>query len=222
MSAVLGPIHHLMFNRIRINTDRERSIRDFVEEKMSPAQREELRRKHAPMRHELPEGELPELIGDAPIHAWLQEQMERALLSEAAFLAAVCDLPERRLRVYETVRGHGREVCELLLRDHPGAGGDARRLLQLLDQVVLESMPCDHVSQVLAAGEKSFIMRRDLLFHAPLWERAGVAEDLMLEYLEHWMAGLMSAGPRGRFLRAAVEVEGRRMWDDRFMFEPEN
>jgi len=215
MSAFLGPIHHIMFQRIRLVGERQDELAAAVTTRMSPGQREELERAWSLVHHPA-EGELGELIGDAPIHAWLQREMEATLLSEAQLWALAGDRPERRAAVLAAIRDHGRDTGEALRDADPGAVHDARRLLQLIDRVLLASMPCDRVADVVAAAEGSFIVRRDLLFHQDLWRRAGLSEELALAGHEAWLQGLVSAFP-GRLVRAEVVSGGRRLFDDRFL-----
>jgi hypothetical protein len=214
MSAVLGPIHHLMYERIDLASARQEDLAAFALARMSPGQREDLTARWS-LRHELPQGGLEELIGDSPIHAWLQGQLESQLASEAQLWALLADRPERRRQVMEHLHEHGLRVGEALLTEEPAIATDARALLQQVDRILLQSMPCDRVSQVLAAGTSSYIVRRDLLFHAQLWARAGLAEETALACQESWVRGLYSAVSVLRFVRAEVSVDGRRLFDDR-------
>jgi hypothetical protein len=214
MSAFLAPIHHQMFQRIELAAARQEDLAAYARGRMSPGQCEELEARWT-LRHELPAGELEELIGGAPIHAWLQGQMEAQLVSEAQLWALLADRPERRGLVLGRLREHGLRLGEALLTERPELAGDLRELPRELERVVLESMPCDRVSQVVAASAGACIVRRDLLFHARLWQKAGLDEELALACLEGWMRGLHEALPGLRFTRAAVQVEGRRLFDDR-------
>ena len=215
MSAFLGPIHGVMYERIRLAAARQNWLRVHVEERMSPAQRAELAEALAGAWHMPPEGELASLVGPSPIHPWLQEQMQRTLFSEAKLLAAVADRPERLQPVLRILADHGRRVGEGLLAEDPGVAGDARRLLHQVDRLLLTSMPCDPVSRLLIDDERATIVRRDLLFHRPIWERAGLAEETALAAQEAWLAGLYDALPGVKFLRAPVVLDGRRWFDDR-------
>lgn len=214
MSAFLGPIHHLMYERIGLVAARQEDLASFALARMSPGQREALGGLWA-LRHQAPAGALETLIGEAPIHAWLQREMETQLLSESQLWALLADRPERRAHVLVRLHEHGLRVGEALLTGTPDMAGDARVLLQQVDRVVLQSMPCDHVSQVVAAGASSFIVRRDLLFHVHLWERAGLSEELALACQESWMRGLYSVVQDLCFTRAEVRSEGQRLFDDR-------
>jgi hypothetical protein len=215
MSAVLGPIHLVMFERIGLAALRQSWLRRQVEEQMSPGQRRELDMKLAAGWYEAPAGDLGDLIGGAPIHGWLKEQMERQIFSEAQLLAAVCDRPERRGEVLEILRDHGRRVGEGLLADDPQVAGDARRLLRQVDRILLTSLPCDPVSRVLMDDERATITRRDLLFHQEVWQRAGLDDETALAAQEAWLAGVHEVIPGVRWLRAEVQSEGRRYFDDR-------
>ncbi len=214
MSAFLGPIHHVMHERLGLVAGRQEELAAFVRERMSPGQRADFESAWT-LRHAPPQGNLSELIGEQPIPRWLQEQMEGLLRSEGQLWALLADRPERRVQLLAFLRGHGLRVGEALLEADPALGEDARRLLQAVDRVLLTSLPCDRVSEVLAAGERAFIVRRDLLFHAEHWRAAGLAEELALGGHEAWLAGLVSALPDARLVRAEVSQGGRRLFDDR-------
>jgi len=203
-----------MFGRMELAAARQQHLLDFVQARMSPSQRENL---HAAwtLAHALPQGPLEELIGDAPIHGWLQHQLEALLESEAQLWALVGDRPERLRMVRSQLHSHGLRLGEALLSEDGGRAGDARRWLQAVDLSLMEGMPCDHLSQVVAVGERSFIVRRDLLAHARHWRSAGLPEASALEMHGAWMEGLMDALPAARFTRSEVTVEGQRLFDDR-------
>lgn len=214
MSAFLGPIHHIMYGRIQLAAARQQDLLDFVQQRLSPGQGESLQAAWT-LRHELPAGELEELIGDFPIHGWLQRQLEAQLESEAQLWALLADRPERLRMVATHLRQHGLRLGEALLSEDGGRATDARRWLQAVDFSLLEGMPCDHLSQVVAAGEKAYIVRRDILAHGRHWTRAGLAEDTALQLHNAWMEGLMDALPSARFTRSEISVDGQRLFDDR-------
>lgn len=214
MSAFLGPIHHIMFGRITLAAARQQDLLHFVQARMSPGQAEALQTGWT-LRHLPPQGDLEELIAQAPIHAWLQNQMERVLDSEAQLWALMTDRPERLRLVAGHLREHGLRLGEALLSEDAMRAVDARRWLQAVDSSLLEGMPCDHLSQVVAAGDKAFIVRRDLLAHHRHWERAGLPEEAALHLHGAWMDGLMQALPGARFTRVEVQAEGQRCFDDR-------
>jgi hypothetical protein len=214
VSATLGPIHHVMYERIGLAAVRQKDLHEFATARMSPGQREQLAAAWT-LHHQPPAGDLAELIAAAPIHAWLLEQMESLLLSESQLWALLADRPERAAQVRARLHEHGVRLGEALLTEDPLLATDARRLLAAVERVLLQSMPCDPVSQVLASSERAFILRRDLLFHQSLWRHAGLAGELALELHGAWMAGLMDALPGVRFTRTEVTAGGRRLFDDR-------
>jgi hypothetical protein len=221
VSAFLGPIHFIMYERIQLVAARAQFVRQFAEAKMAPSQKEEFA--SSLQNHwKLPaDGPLEELIGDTPIHAWLQQSMEETIVAEAALFAALCDRPERISQIAGIMRDHGLRVGEALLTQDPEIAKNATRLLQLIDHTVLGSMPCDHVSDVIATSATSYIERRDLLFHSRLVEAGGTDLDTWLTLQEAWMMGLVSAVPGAKLVRAEVTVDGRRLFDDRLMLTPE-
>jgi hypothetical protein len=216
MSAFLGPIHQIMFERIRLVDERQQDLLDFVREAMSPSQAEAL-----PQLVNLPAGELAELIGQAPIHAWLQSQMEAVMQSEFRLWATLADTPDRLRRVAQRLQAHGRQTGLKLLEERPEIAGDARLILQEVNRILLTSMPCDHVSEVIAASPKAFIERRDLLFHERIWQRAGLDESKALQLQEAWMVGLYSAFDKLRYSRVEMTIGGQRYFDDRVSLQLE-
>lgn len=216
MSAFLGPIHHIMFERIRLVDQRQQDLLAFAREAMSPTQAAAL-----PQLKSLPEGDLEELIADAPIHAWLQSQMESVMHSEFRLWAALADTPDRLRRVAQRLQMHGRQRGLNLLGERPEMAVDARLILQEVNRILLTSMPCDHVSEVIAASPKAFIERRDLLFHERIWQRAGLDESKALQLQEAWMVGLYSAFDKLRYSRVEMTISGQRYFDDRVSLQLE-
>lgn len=215
MSTMLGPIHHMMNERIQLVAARCNELEQFARERMSPSQQEELDAALEPFDPIEPGDDLATMIGDQPIHAWLQARMEGVMLREAALWARIADRAERRNATSGKLRDHGMRVAEAMLSDEPQVAKDARVLLQHLEGIMLQSMPCDRVSEVVAISANSFIVRRNLLFHGPLWKRAGLEEETALALQEAWMGGIFSVIPGARFVRAELSQNGHRFFDDR-------
>ena len=91
VSAFLGPIHYIMFERIQIVAARAQFVREFAEERMAPSQKTAFAAQLEAF-WKLPEdGDLETQIGDTPIHAWLQLSMENVIMAESALFAVLCD-----------------------------------------------------------------------------------------------------------------------------------
>jgi len=187
MSQVLGPIHYLMWNKIALAHGWEGACVAVVEAAWGEGRVADLLAGAAAHRWAPPPGELAELIGDASIHGWLQEAVNRVEQSFAATVAALLaggDGAESLLA--DASRAHGRTAAE-----GEGEGNNPLgRLTALLMQCYLDGMPCDQVSEVAEQTPSRLAVRRILEVHRPNWEGGGAPVATMVALQGVWSGGL--------------------------------
>ena len=193
MSMFLGPIHYLMFNKIKIAADRSRHLVEAFAAKY-PSETEET------VKAALPDGlpdlegkDLAEILGDNPIHQFLQSLIDKVETAEAgltmAFLYRFPD--DGREITLEAFRSHGAKTAEQVTGGQAG-NGDLNTLYNLLSQHYLEGMPCDVVSSYNPNGNNMEVLHTDCV-HKPKWESAGAPVELMCELMDAWVEGFARA-----------------------------
>ena len=200
MSMFLGPIHHLMWERIRLVSERDRFVGERIVEELGAEAAPVVERARSESGHAWDEAPLEAQVGEAPIHGFLQDKVDRVEASEAALVAAVGDaLGERgREALTRAFTRHGREFAGRLREESGVEIDDLEGVQELLETYVLEGMPCvgGGTSRLEEGGPLLFA--RPVGLHSYYWERVGAAPELMLDLGGKWIEGLL-AGPHDGF-----------------------
>ncbi len=210
MSMFLGPIHYMMFGKIKNAADRSREIIKTFNAKY-PAETAEV------VKAALPDGAvdfgtstLDEILGDNPIHHFLQSLIDSVEVAEAALVTALLyrfpDDGEKLLAkaFYE----HGRKTCEKALGGKP-ATSPLGAFQQIMGTQYLEGMPCDQVSSFKMKGQNLLEVGHSDCLHRAKWEEAGAPTHTMCALLDQWALGCANAiDPKITLVRSAAIVNG--------------
>jgi len=220
MSQVLGPIHYLMWNKIALAHGWEEACVAAAESAWGEGRVAELLAGAAAHRWTPPPGELAELIGDQPIHGWLQEAVNRVEVSVAATAAALLGGGNgAEAMLADASRGHGSEAAAAT--QQAGEGGDTLgSLTALLMRCYLDGMPCDQVSEVAEQRPDRLVVRRILEVHRPNWEGGGAPVATMVALQGAWSGGLAAGvDPRITHTRDIQPVAGMLACNDTFTLD---
>ena len=189
MSMFLGPIHYIMFNKIKIAAGRSKAVISTFGKKY-PTETGET------VQAALPDGPvdfgnapLDDILGDNPIHSFLQSLIDKVETSEAALVTALLyRFPDDgKELLLESFKSHGTETAKALEAESAGQGID-----NMLMQHYLEGMPCDQVSSYQTDGNGTMIVEHSECLHKPKWESAGAPFETMCELLDMWVEGFAS------------------------------
>ncbi|MFQ5432699.1 MAG: L-2-amino-thiazoline-4-carboxylic acid hydrolase [Nitrospinota bacterium] len=190
MSMFLGPIHYMMFNKIKIAAGRSAAVISTFEKKY-PAETGET------VQAALPDGVvdfsgavLEEILGDSPIHGFLQSLIDKVEISEASLVTALLyRFPDDANELLmDAFRSHGAETASAVQAESPGQSVE-----NMLMQHYLEGMPCDQVSSYRTDGNGSTIVEHSDCVHKNKWESAGAPFETMCELLDAWVEGFAAA-----------------------------
>ncbi|MDH5542338.1 MAG: L-2-amino-thiazoline-4-carboxylic acid hydrolase [Nitrospinota bacterium] len=211
MSAFLGPIHYMMFNKIRIAAERSREVIDVFKNKFGNDAEETI-------KAVLPEGPmdfgdtpLDELIGNNPIHQFLQGLINELETAEANLVTALLyRFPDEGREVLkEAFRSHGQKTAREKIGGNTDANLDLNGIGNFIGQTYLEGMPCDQVSSYNRNGENSMQVNHSECLHLAKWESVGAPVDVMCELLDEWVSGSASVLNSGVSLeRTSAIVKG--------------
>ncbi len=195
MSQFLGPIHHLMWERIKLVNDRDNYIgQRVVEEIGSEAEEivEKARQEHGFSWDEKP---LEEQVGDESIHAFLQDKVDRVEISEAAIVGSIDrEYGEKgREALANIYYGHGREFGSRLMEEAGMEIDDLEGIQEILDTYVLEGMPCDGGVSSRVDKKGNLIFSRPVGLHSFYWEKVNVTPSLMVDLGGKWIKGLINS-----------------------------
>lgn len=214
MSLFLGPIHYMMFGKIKIAANRSRMIIDAFSAKY-PAETAETVKAAVPDGIISFEGAtLEQLIGDNPIHQFLQGLIDRIEVNEAALVTALLyrfpdDAEELLAKAFYD---HGFSVAKQELANHPAAPGQEMGLFQnIIGKNYLEGMPCDSVSSYRRTAPETLEVTHSDCLHGPKWDAAGAPAHVMCRLLDRWVLGCAQAiNPKLTLTRGSTIVDGAR------------
>ncbi len=211
MSLFLGPIHYMMFGKIKIAADRSRMIIDTFSAK-HPVETAET------VKAAIPDGlinlegvTLDELIGDNPIHQFLQGLIDRIEVNEAALVTALLyrfpDDAETLLA--KAFYDHGFHLGKQELANSPAAAGQELALFQnIIGKNYLEGMPCDSVSSYRRSKPETLEVTHSECLHGSKWDAAGAPAHVMCHLLDQWVLGCAQAiNPKFALTRGASIVD---------------
>lgn len=184
MSAFLGPIHNWLYNKIKFQDELIQCILQFVSTKdyQIPLLSQMDQRYGV-----LETGELADIIDESNIHGWLQERIT-VVENRLAFLITVTtdEHPERIIDINDVVYEFG--------RNHAAASDiSVKEAYELLNNCLLNGMPCDRVNDVTNEDENSISWVQTVDIHAPYWDMIhgnseyyyAIRESLVIGMLEN-------------------------------------
>ena len=208
MSQFLGPIHHLMWDRIKLVNDRDRFVGDrVVSELGDPGAEQVVSKARAEFGFAWNDKPLEEQVGDESIHGFLQDKVDRAEISEAALVSAVSSaFGEAGVDILEkSFYRHGEEFGANLIDEAGVEIDDLEGIEEILDTYLLEGMPCDGGVSSTIDGTGTLLISRPDALHKFYWERVSAEPGLMANLGGKWIAGLIhSINPGFTFERTHV------------------
>lgn len=183
MSAFLGPIHHWLFRKIQLQQELVEQVLDQGE-KSVPGIKDELDSLYGIV----PKGPLEDLIDLSNIHGWLSQQVSKVEYKLADGVTRIHKKdPEAyqvlRKRFYEVGKAHSQEV------------EDSAQVYQLLSDLLLDGMPCDHANLVESQDDNQVTWIRNTCVHKRYWDDVnGECKDYY-ELREELLKGLLVKSP---------------------------
>ena len=193
MSQFLGPIHYLMWDRIKLVNDRdvfvERYLTDELGEEVAEAVAK-ARREHGFTWDDRP---LEEQVEGESIHPFLQDKVDRVETSEAALVGEIDrEVGERGRQALERAYyRHGEEFGSGLIAESGVVIDDLEGVQEILDTYVLEGMPCDGGATSRIDERGNLVYSRPLGLHTYYWEKAVADPRLMVDLIGKWIEGLV-------------------------------
>jgi hypothetical protein len=182
MSAFLGPIHYWLWNKIKVQDEMTKQLSAFAKDVLH---KEELQQELQNEYGKLEEGDLEDIIDGGNIHGWLQA---RVTLVERMFAKAVDTIlkeDEKNLaKLQDLLFVYGKQI---------GAKEDlsVKEAFKLLQDTLLDGMPCDHANQVLEETAEKMVWKRVLCVHKPYWDEIGVDTANYYVLRESFTKGLL-------------------------------
>ena len=193
MSAFLGPIHHWLFNKIRLFEELERGT--IV--KLSESFGEDVKSLHRAAEDKfgtiLPNAELGDLIDTDNIHGWLQNKIQIAETRQAfTYNGLLKKYGEAIIPILDEVYKQQGNRLGTSLREEAGQLS-AVDLYKQLNNYLLDGMPCDHVNNVIESTPDKLVWVTTQCLHKPYWLEAGMDIEVMYALRFSWVRSFVEA-----------------------------
>ena len=214
MSAFLGPIHHWLFNKIRLVEEREKALATALTEKFGDEVNTLSEAGRAKYGDYYDETALEEMIGEEPIHTYLAGAIEKVETREAALIAAITEKfgEDAKARILELAQANGKKVGEAEKEEVDADSADD--IYRAVKNTFLDGMPCDHVTDVKQTSEKEVAEIHSDCLHRAYWQSGGADDAFMCEYLGRWLDGFVQGVGVGTHTRGSTIMSGANICED--------
>ncbi|ABX41882.1 hypothetical protein [Lachnoclostridium phytofermentans] len=177
MSAFLGPIHYWLYNKIMLQEK-------IVEELLSLNEEEEfvqgLDDSTVMLCGIIENQPLENMIDTGNIHGWLQEKIHIVENRLSYVVTAITkENADRMEQILERVYQVGVEVYNSL--EQKDDITSAEQIFKLLNDMLLDGMPCDHINEIVSSTSDEVEFRRTRCIHEVYWLEQG---GLVMNYYE--------------------------------------
>ncbi|WP_130806436.1 hypothetical protein [Senegalia massiliensis] len=186
MSRFLGPIHHWLFNKIKLHEKLEKNIVESLEDKYGL----EIEQTHSYFIDShgslIDDNPLEELIDTNNIHGWLQERINIAETRFADFITTVLDkFPGEAIELIENeYKKQGRECGINSKEKYPI--NNAIEIYKSLNNYILDGMPCDNANNIINSTEKEIEWQITNCLHKKYWEKVGGNTEIFHNLRSLW------------------------------------
>lgn len=183
MSLFLGKIHFWLYNKIIWFEQIEEAVRQWGEEQGLPME-EWTGRIFGEFGEPTGGKPLEEIIDTSNIHGWLQDKIEKAELRQAALVTEILRqnsaYKEELVQIFAT---QGRKAAS----EYEEQADTPEEAFDVLNDFILEGMPCDRVNQVVSSSDSEFVWKTTRCLHKPYWERTKGDVQNYYDLREAWI-----------------------------------
>lgn len=189
MSLYLGKIHYWLFNKIVWFENLEKEVIKLGKSKGLTVEelKEEIYNKYGEPTEDKP---LEEMIDTSNIHGWLQNKIEMVEKRQAAFITYMLNYnKELKDNLMDLYKAEGEKEGENYRKKV--SPSTPEEIYNILNDFILDGMPCDRVNQVIDSNENQFSWHVVRCLHKIYWDE--VEGDVRVFYAlrDEWIKGFM-------------------------------
>lgn len=187
MSAFLGPIHHWLYGKIKLQQELVEEIISLGKDKGITDLESRLNSTYG----EFDKRPLEEIIDENNIHGWLQDKVSRVEYKLAEAVTQL--LMQNSVEINELKNifcKSGEAVGERLAREE---GLTVPQVYKAISDSLLDGMPCDHAMQLIEQEVDEVVWKRIICVHERYWMEVGGDIKNYYELRNSWLEGLASA-----------------------------
>lgn len=187
MSLYLGPIHYWLYNKILVQENMVSSLIELNNEKNYV---EDLENKINKSCGTIKRGKLEDMINESNIHGWLQEQVDIVENRLSLAIKLIIDSDKSKTddimaKIYET----GVNIASDMDMDKIKSAED---VYELLNDTLLDGMPCDHVNELISEDKDEVIFARTKCIHEKYYVNNNVDVQIYYEMRNSLVNGILS------------------------------
>jgi hypothetical protein len=185
MSLYLGKVHYWLFNKIIWFQNLEIELVQLAKEKGIDEDKllSYLKDNYGDRIENKP---LEEIIDTSNIHGWLQNKItisEKRLAKVTKELLNIEDINEEIEKVYIN---QGIKAAKEA-KEEEKLGNNAAELFNLVNDYILDGMPCDRVNEVLVQEEDQVLWKRRICVHEDIWNGEGLEVNYFYNLRDIWI-----------------------------------
>lgn len=205
MSLFLGKIHYWLYNKVIKYESIEKEIIEWTEIKNLDLT-DYLSKLHEHYGKPLDNRPLEEIIDTSNIHGWLQNKINKAEIRQASLITKILRIDnEHKTDLIEIYRTKGVEAAQDYKSINPNRPAE---MYKILNDVILEGMPCDNVSRVLDNTNEEYIWETTMCLHKDHWDKVGGEVDNFYELRDNWISEFVkSLNPNFRYTRIDAKTQ---------------
>lgn len=187
MSAFLGKIHYLLYDKIKLH---EKLIKAVVELAEKKGYNSEILLSESYSKYGFPvTGSLENEIEHSNIHGWLQQ---RIISVESRLAYVVTKLLENKILTKEEIADVFYKNGANVMKELENEERTPKELFILIFEYMLEGMPCDRVSEVTESSETMITWKTTIDIHKDYWDQAQGDVKNFYYFRDAWINGFLS------------------------------
>ncbi|NLZ48055.1 MAG: hypothetical protein GX895_04575 [Clostridiales bacterium] len=191
MSKYLGKIHYWLFNKIKYSEELENKIEKFAfEEGLLEAAhwKSDIISKFGPTTGQEP---LEAIINESNIHGWLQDKICRTESRMASWITNILSVKiEYKKNLEQIFREDGEEKGKKANEIYQLSS--ANQAYRVINDFILEGMPCDAVDRVIEDGEDRIAWISTQCIHSDNWKIVGGNVQHFYDLRQAWLESFLS------------------------------
>lgn len=187
MSKFLGPVHHWLFNKIKLHESLEKQLIETYKQKYGEAIHQIVQNVANHYGAPIEDQPLDQLIDTGNIHGWLQQKISIAETRQAAFLTEIFNkYGESSVEIALSIYGQqgAQSGAGAKLNDQTDSGPS---IYKSLNNYILDGMPCDNVNNVSIAEPDKLQWKSVRCLHKGYWESVKADIDIFYQLRTAWI-----------------------------------
>ncbi|MBC5631124.1 hypothetical protein H8S20_20090 [Clostridium sp. NSJ-6] len=191
MSLFLGKIHYWLFNKIQWFEILEEDIIEVAKEEgiYTDEIRDKINKRYG---EKLPNKPLEDMIDTGNIHGWLQSKINSAEGRMAAWISEIINNSEKGINKIERVYiNQGIKAAREVVAEGKSFE-KAEELYNLMNDYILDGMPCDRVNEIIDSSEEMIKWTRRICVHKDIWNAENIDVKYFYDFRGLWIKAFIS------------------------------